>query len=161
MRKVKDITVALPGRDQGKVFVITEMPALQGERWALKVLFAIGRSGVDLGDDIMKGGMAAIAVVGLKGLFSMKWEDAEPLLEEMFQCAKIKPDPLGHPEVTRAIYTDDDVEEIATRLMLRSAILELHTDFSVAAALSPSGTAATTASDGQSTQTSREPSLQS
>jgi hypothetical protein len=125
------------------------------------VLFAIGRSGVDLGEDIMKGGMAAIAVVGLKGLFAMKWEDAEPLLEEMFQCAKIKPDPLAHPEVTRAIYTDDDVEEIATRLMLRSAILELHTDFSVAAALSPSGTAAMTGSGGQSTQTSPVPSPQS
>ena len=130
-RKVLDITVSAEGRDKGKVFQITEMPASQGERWALKAFLALAKSGVDVPEDIMSSGMAGIAILGLRALSGMSFFEAEPLLVEMFQCVKIIPDP-SKPLVVRALI-EDDIEEIQTRMMLRKETLMLHVNFSVAA----------------------------
>jgi hypothetical protein len=126
-RKQLDIVISAEGRDKGKMFQITEMPASKAEKWAIRTMLALGKSGVDIPDDLAAQGMAGIASLGIRALTSLNYDDAEPLLAEMFDCVKCVPDPT-RPEVTRAL-VEDDIEEVATRLSLRKDILSLHIDF--------------------------------
>lgn len=132
-RKTLTITIDAEGRDIGKVFVITEMPASQAEKWAARAFLAMARNGVDIPDDIASSGLAGIAAMGLKAIGGMKYEDAEPLLDEMFNCIKCIPD-ASKPNVIRNII-EDDIEELSTRLRLRKEVFMLHVSFFTAAAL--------------------------
>jgi hypothetical protein len=144
---------ASSNRDAGKVFVITEMSAGQGEKWALRALLALGHAGFNFPPDMAAAGMAAMALVGINSLLNVQWHEAEPLLDEMMACIKIKPSPQAEPRDM----ISDDVEEVATRVFLRKAVWELHVDFSSAAALLTSLSAVATTSQGSSTiQTSQE-----
>jgi hypothetical protein len=135
MRKTTTVTITTPGRDQGKVFLIREMPSAQSEKWAMRVFFALIAAGVDVPDDVAASGLAGVAQMGPGALGKLRFEDAEPLLDEMFRCVRIIPDP-SRPEVVRDIYGDDDIEEIVTRLLLRVEVFALHTDFLPGAARS-------------------------
>ncbi len=108
------------------------MPASQAEKWAAKAFLALAKSGVEIPEDIASAGLAGVASMGLKALAGMTFADAEPLMDEMFACVQIIPDP-ARPEVVRALI-EDDIEEIATRLRLRKDIFALHTDFFTTAA---------------------------
>jgi hypothetical protein len=136
-RKVEKRTIADKGRDQGKTFVLTEMPATKGEKWATRVLLAVSKSGADIPMDALSLGMAGVALVGLQMFMRAAWEDAEPLLDEMMTCIQIE----TSAGLVRSLI-EEDIEEIATRLYLRSEVFELHTGFSVAASLSTLGAAA-------------------
>jgi len=130
MRREVDITIAEAGRDQGKVFHLTEMPALQAEKWAMRALFALAQSGVEVSPDLLSGGMASIAVLGVQALLNTKFSDAEPLLDEMLDCVQIK-----EAVATRKLFPGD-VEEVRTYLTLRREVLKLHVGFSSAGAQS-------------------------
>lgn len=134
-RRSETITIAAEGRDKGKVFEITELPAMQGEKWAMRAFLALAKSGIDLPEDFGSGGMAAIALVGFKALGNVAFADAESLMDEMFTCVDLLPDP-SNPQVKRngAKLLPDDIEEVATLLFLRKRIFELHTRFSQLAA---------------------------
>jgi hypothetical protein len=126
-RKTLTYTVTDEGRDKGKVFILTEMPASQAERWALRALSALAASGVDVPDDIATAGLAGVARLGVQAFGGLPWEKAEPLIEEMFKCISILPDP-SKPGVTRVLI-EDDIEEVATRLKLRIELFKLHMSF--------------------------------
>lgn len=132
-RKIQTIAITAEGRDQGKVFIITELPADQAERWAIRALLGLQRAGVDIPLDAFSAGAASLAAVGLQSLFSLPWSELEPLLAEMFTCvaykhggatSKIPPAPIMDGE-------NSQIEEVATRFVLRIAILELHFGFSI------------------------------
>jgi hypothetical protein len=131
-RKTIDYTVVDEGRDKGKLFLLTEMPASHAESWAMRAILALMAGGVDLPEGFERLGMAGMAELGIKALSRLKWEDAEPLLTEMWQCVQIIPDP-GKPQIVRRLI-EEDIEEIATRINLRMEIWKLHVDFSKAAA---------------------------
>jgi hypothetical protein len=118
-------------RDSGKSFFLTEMSALQAERWAYRLFLALARAGVDIPDDIASAGMAGVAQLSFKMLGGMHWQDAEPLLEEMFACVRIVPDPTKS-EFSRPLI-EDDIEEIQTRMKLRWEVFQLHAGFFIAA----------------------------
>lgn len=134
MRKTLTVTITDEGRDKGKVFQLKEMPASQAEKWAARALFSLAKSGVDIPEGIENAGMAAMVQVGIKAIAGLSFEDAEPLMDEMFACITVKPD-LNHPEVERPLI-EDDIEEVATRVKLRIDLWNLHTGFSLGAALS-------------------------
>lgn len=134
MRKTIDITISAEGRDHGKVFHIEEMPASQAEKWAARAFLALSRSGAEIPDDVRSAGFAGIAVLGLKALGGMRFEDAEQLMDEMFDCIRIKPD-KRNPDIIRSLI-EDDIEEIATRVRLRAEVFGLHAGFSLAGLLS-------------------------
>jgi hypothetical protein len=148
-RKTATIVIDAKGRDQGKRFLLTEMPTSVGERWALRAFMAMVQSGVDLPEGIEFSGLVGLATIALKSLSAIPYTEAEPLLAEMMECVQIIPDP-SRPMVYRPLI-EDDIEEIATRFKLRSEVIELHTGFSVAGALS---TWATSASQMNSTSPS-------
>lgn len=126
-RKILTIAIDADGRDRGKVFVLTEMPASQAERWALRALSALASSGVEIPDDIANAGLAGVARLGIQAFGGLPWDKAEPLIAEMFQCVAFQPDPTK-PSVTRVLI-EDDIEEVATRLKLRIELLKLHIGF--------------------------------
>lgn len=130
-RKQEIVVIEDEGRDKGKTFVITEMSSDRGERWAIRALLALTNAGVTVDDHSMSAGMAGIAAVGLEALGRLSFEAAEPLLEEMFSCIKIKPSAKA-PEREIMQGDDGDIEEIKTRLTLRMAVLKLHVNFSEA-----------------------------
>lgn len=140
MRKHKIVTVQTEGRDKGKQFKLTEMAADRAERWATRAFFAMTANGVDVPPELLNLGMGAIAAVGVRSILTMQFEEAAILLDEMMECVEVLPDPR-RPDFTRPL-DSDDIEEVTTRLMLRSEVFELHTGFSVAAFLSELGTKA-------------------
>jgi hypothetical protein len=129
-RKVVQYTETSEGRDKGKVFVITEMSAAQAERWSMKLLLALIRSGVNLPEDFANSGIAGIAQLGIKALAEIPWTDLDPMLEEMMSCIKYIPEP-SRPQVVRPLF-DGDIEEIRTSVMLRKEWLTMHLGFLMA-----------------------------
>jgi hypothetical protein len=126
MRKTIDVSIAADGRDKGKTFCITEMPALQAEAWATRALFMLSKAGATIPDSVLSGGMASMAAmagVGIQALLYVPYEDAKPLLDELMRCVRIK-----EIAVTRDL-TPDDIEEIGTFFTLRGEALKLHVGF--------------------------------
>jgi hypothetical protein len=123
-RKSITLTISEEGRDKGKVFQITEMPASKAEKWALRALLALAKSGVEIPEDVMDSGVAALLEIGIKALLRVNFVDAEPLLDELFDCVKFVPS----QDITR-ILVEDDTEEIATRIKLRKEVIVLHMSF--------------------------------
>lgn len=163
MRKTKVVPVPSTDRDNrdaGKLFFITEMGAVQSEKWATRALLAMASGGIDIPPEVLRMGMGAVLAAGFRSLMTMAFADAEPLLDEMMQCVSIIPDPK-RKDVTRPL-DDEDIDEVSTLLLLRSEIVELHTGFSIAAFLSNMGKAAQTTDnptpDTLDTPTSPKPS---
>lgn len=126
--------VADTGRDTGKTFRITEMPASRAEAWATRLLLALGKSGIEVPEGVFAMGMAGVAAVGIRSLGQLPWEVAQPLMNEMMECIEIQPD-VRHPQVHRRL-VEEDIEEVATRLKLRDEVIHCHTGFSIAAFVS-------------------------
>lgn len=136
-RNVVNYTVKDEGRDVGKIFVLTEMSASRAEAWAMRAILALMASGAQVPEGFERMGMAGMAEIGFKMLAGLRWEVAEPLLDEMWECVQIMPDP-AKPHVVRKLF-DGDIEEIATRVKLRVEVWKLHADFLKAVAPSLSG----------------------
>jgi hypothetical protein len=159
MRRTKEVIIPgvrseeLGNRDNGKRFLLTEMPADQAERWATRLYLAMSRSGLDLPDGMTDWG-AILAYGALRGLGSIQWQDAEPLLSEMWGCVQIVETAVTRPP------TADDIEEVSTRYRLRSEVIELHTGFSPAAMLSALAAEVMKGRNSSSTPTSPDPSEQ-
>lgn len=147
-RKTKLVKITAAGRDTGKQFLITEMPADQGERWAMRALLALSRGGIEIPEGLFEQGFAGFAafvpyalVIGLKSLHGAQWTEVQPLLDEMMLCVQfVPPGTNAAPELLQPLWegVNCQVEEVATRLYLRKEVLGLHVDPSVADALSTS-----------------------
>lgn len=138
-RKTLQVTITDEGRDKGKVFLIREMAASQAERWAMRAFLAMSRHGVELPADAAQSGFAGLASYGLNMIGRLPFEEAEVLMDEMFACVSIIPNP-SNPDISRAL-VEDDIEEVTTRIKLRVEVFKLHTDFLKAAAPSTSASA--------------------
>ena len=133
MRKSITVTISSEGRDKGKTFVVKEMSADQGERWAMRALLALTNAGVQLPDGAAEAGMAGIAAAGIEALGKLQFAAVEPLLDEMWECVQYQPpDVKGQKLPTQNIFAGDgsQIEEIATRMQLRMEVLKLHVNFS-------------------------------
>jgi hypothetical protein len=153
MRKVNQITIPDEGRDKGKVFVITEAPAIIADKWGVRAMLALNRNGANIPDEIMKLGLIGILVVGVHKLSGVLWSDLEPLLDEMMTCIKIMPTPSA-PHIIRDVMWLEDIEEVATISLLRKEVFSLHVGFSTPAAPSTFQGAAGTSEQSSSTKTS-------
>jgi hypothetical protein len=131
-RRTQTVIISTDGRDKGKKFILTEMSADKAERWALRALFLLGSTGALLPDGAMDSGMAGIAAAGLQALFKIPFDLIEPLLTEMWECVQYQ---HRADQPLQSLFTGDacQIEEVGTRLQLRTALLELHTGFYLAA----------------------------
>ncbi len=154
-RKTRHVTITEEGRDKGKVYLLTEMPSWQAEKWAARAFLALAKSGIEVPDNIAQAGFAGLAVVGFRALSAMHWEEAEPLMDEMMECVKIVRNP-ENASLAFPLQMDEDIEEVATRVKLRMELFELHTGFSLADAKSILTSTPASTSSSPNTQTSSE-----
>lgn len=122
MRKTVDITGI--ARDESKVYRITEMSAFKAEKWAMRALWAIAGSGVDIPDNISTAPLAKLIEIGFSSLAKVPFTIAEPLLNEMLDCVTVV-----LPDASTRKLLPDDIEEFRTILKLRKEVIALHVDF--------------------------------
>lgn len=145
MRKSESVTVPAEwgGRDAGKVFLITEAPATQAEKWAWKVIIALKGTTAQVPETIAPLGMVAVAIRGINSFLAsdVSFERIEPLLDELMTCVQIVRDPRARDKSTggpiaTALVSADDIEEVRTVAWLRSEVLRIHANFSFLDAVS-------------------------
>ena len=126
------------GRDKGKNFLLTEMPATKAEDWAMRAMLALGSANVEIPVGAFQLGMAALAEIGFMKMFAVSPNLLRPLLAELMECVEFIPNPqkpqikVGYPEL------ETQVEEVRTLLTLKWEVLSLHMDFSLPDSLSES-----------------------
>lgn len=131
-RKFKTITITTEGRDIGKTYLLTEMSAAAAERWADRAFLCLAHSSVDLPAGVERAGMAGI--VGIARLLGhIKFPELLPLMDELLGCVQRVPNPR-EPNYIRALDDNaEDIADVATRQQLRAEVMDLHTNFSLAA----------------------------
>lgn len=138
MRRKERLTIPgvhaeAPGqRDNGKVFVLTEMDAYTGQRWATKALSALLRVGAGVSREEAASGMAGLASIGPGSILLLPSEVLEPLKDEMLLQAQYE-HKAGQPPQAIVIGPTCCVEEIPTFTHILLALVELHVGFSLAA----------------------------
>lgn len=128
----KKTTITIPdGRDQGKQFKLTEWGAIPTERWILRAVFGLGKAGVEIPPEILQLGAAATVYAIASQACKLPSRLGLKLADELMECVQ-RVEPAGD----RAL-VDQDIEDVSTRLRLKSEVLKLHFGFFVFAA-SPS-----------------------
>lgn len=117
MRKEVEITIE-EGRDKGKTFKITEMSATQADRWTLKVLCLFGKGGIFLEELSKMDFNTIIKIIG-----DVSYDMAEPLLDELLECASFKKDGVYVP--MKGSMIESVVEDFRTLYRLRLEALQL------------------------------------
>jgi hypothetical protein len=116
------------GRDSGKHFFITEMPAAMSEEWGYRAMLVLINAGIDIPKNAQKMGMMAVlSAVLTKTVGNIDYSALKPLLDELLSCIKIIPD-IKNQLVMRELIPDD-IEEPLTLAKLRKEALMLHLDF--------------------------------
>lgn len=142
-RKTKTLVIE-SGRDQGKSFLITEMPVTRADKWANTALLAMLRGGVDVGNvnfgliadtigagDAPKidpmGGMLELARITIAGLGNVTETVGQELLDQLINdCVQV----ISSGGVVRQMLSiDDEIEDLKTLWMLRKESFLLHIDF--------------------------------
>jgi hypothetical protein len=124
-RKTTRLTIDAAGRDKGKTFVVTELSALDIERWTVRLVLALGKNGVSLPNVQADSGFAGIAGVLWALVAQVSPAEAETLMATMLEGLKI-----DEGKITRDL-VDGDIEEPETLLQLRMAWVDLHAGFFV------------------------------
>lgn len=122
MRKTVDILGV--GRDDNKVYRITEFGAFKAEKMAMRALWAIAGAGVEIPEDMSTAPLAKLIEIGLVSLSKIPFHIAEPLLAEMLEGVNVV-----LPDSTIRKLLPDDIEEYRTILKLRKEVIALHLDF--------------------------------
>ena len=133
------------GRDSSppKYFKITEWPAMRAEKWAWRMALCLKGSSAYIPEDIARLGIIGITARIVNGILGADIDETRflPLLDEMMECVQIvrvkdTPDPNdpGMP-LSTPMDLDDDIEEPRTVAWLRSEVLRVHTNFSIAEGL--------------------------
>lgn len=137
MRKTKSVTITAEGRDKGRIYFLTEMPAAQAEKWGMRAIFLAARSGADLPDAASTGGIAAVAQLGVQALLGgVQFGELEPLLDQLMACVQFCPDP-SRPEAPRlGPLLPGEIDETSTYALLRMEVFNLHAGFSIGELLS-------------------------
>nr|DAS31275.1 MAG TPA: hypothetical protein [Caudoviricetes sp.] len=81
--KTKTVTIE-KGRDKGKKFQITEMPAAKIDNWAMRVLLALAGAGIDVAE--ANEGMMGLAKVAFAALGKIPPAVAVPLVRSWRIC---------------------------------------------------------------------------
>lgn len=132
MRKTKEIIIEAEGRDRGKTFLLTEMPAEQAELWAARAFNGAARANIEIPESIKGAGIVGVFVVGVKMFLSCDFPTVQELMKEMMACVQYRPEadkPFVRP------LASEDIEEVVTRMFLREEVIRLHAGFTLAEAI--------------------------
>lgn len=142
-RKTKTVVIE-SGRDNGKSFLVTEMPVTKADKWANTALLAMMRGGVDVGgvnfdligntlmpSDAPKidvsGGMLELARISIAGLGNVTETVGQALLDQLIEgCVQVVP---TGGAARSMLSIDDEIEDLKTLWTLRKEAFILHIDF--------------------------------
>ncbi len=125
----KSITITISeGRDKGKSFLLTEPPCTQVENMVLRAVFGLGRAGVEIPPEILQLGAAPTAYAIGSQFSKLPWRLGLQLSAELMQCVQ-----RVEEKIQRSL-VENDIEDVATRLMLKGEVLKLIFGFFVPAA---------------------------
>lgn len=148
--KTKEVEVTVEGRDFGKKYLLTEMPALKAERWARHAIAAINHADLDIREEVRVLGMLGFYLCGFQALAGGEVEKVDALMDEMLTRVQIIED-----KIIRPLGGDGDIEEVRTLFQLRKELLELHMGFTFAELLLMLKSSAPLPTDLLNTQTSQ------
>ena len=150
--KEKVIEITKEGRDQGKKFLITEMPLIQLDKWANRLLSAAAKGGIDLNSidvdkitDIFKakktvdagetldkpidvvGGILELGNLSIKAIGNINYDVLQDSLDELVSsCVQV----VSSGGVSREMLSvDEEIQDLATLWTLRKEAFNLHIDF--------------------------------
>lgn len=121
--KTKEITIE-KGRDAGVRFIITEMPVVKADKWAMKALLILASSGAEVAKP--EEGMLGLAKTVFSSLQRLPTEEVLPLLDELLDCVQIIPEGGTPRKLDLAL---NDVQDFSTLWYLRKEVIGLHIDF--------------------------------
>lgn len=132
----KEITVAIADNGNELRFRIKQMPATKQERWIMRALLLVARSGIggmiNVPDGKKLGELKMTQDLKfedmLKALGQLNYEDVEPLMEELLNCCTRISD-SGAEQVCTGNTIDGYVGDLKTLLKLRQEVLKLHFSF--------------------------------
>lgn len=134
-RRTRLVTIEKPAdgkenRDAGKVFIVTEADAITAEEWGLRAMMALGTGGIQVPPELVKAGLLGVLFIGYQAFMGAKEDAVLPLWREMLPACVA----LRHSEQHEIVepFGRHQVEEVSTLLLLRQAIMEIHTGFTVA-----------------------------
>jgi hypothetical protein len=137
-RRTKFVTIEgdpEKNRDVGKTYIITEVSAMQAEEWAVRAFMALGTSGIRIPDELMNAGLVGVALIGYQVFMGAQPEAVLPLWREMLpSCVQLRGVESAQGTQVALPWSPTIVEEVSTMMVLRQAILELHTGFTLAEA---------------------------
>lgn len=110
------------GRDAGKVFKITEMPAIQIDKWATKALLLLGKAGMNIS---VLNSMNVEDII--TALSKADYDETEKLLSEMLACCSFQKD--GVSVIMKESMVDSVIEEWTTVFRLRIEAIKLNLGF--------------------------------
>lgn len=121
------------GRDQGKTFVVREMPASKLEKWSARAMLALfnGNLPADIAEQARGSNAVTLAQAVASGLGGISWEVVEPLYDELLGCVYRVPDPstpAARVQLNPA-NVDAHIQDMSTLLRLRAGVLEVCFDF--------------------------------
>lgn len=138
MRRTETVTIQDEGgRDHGKTFVLTEMPAIPADKWATQALSLIMANGLKVAETEMTAGMEGLAAaIGPDGGTGLDAREAmaivtalqHPSLESWWDCVQYQHKP-NQPPMPIDKGENCPIEDIATIGFLRFRVLALHTGF--------------------------------
>lgn len=110
------------GRDAGKVFKITELPAVQMDKWTTRALLLLGKSGMNIG------ALSRMTVPDiLAALSKADYDETEKLLEVMLESCSFEKD--GVSVSMKGAMVDSVIEEWTTIFKLRVEAIKLNLGF--------------------------------
>ena len=110
------------GRDAGKVFKITEMPAIQIDKWATKALLLLGKAGMNIS---VLNSMNVEDII--TAISKADYDETEKLLSEMLACCSFQKD--GVSVIMKESMVDSVIEEWTTVFRLRIEAIKLNLGF--------------------------------
>jgi hypothetical protein len=149
-RKIERLVITSEGRDKGKTFVLTEMPADQGERLANRIVFALLNTGAAIPEEALGAGWAALAALGLEAIGMLKAEVVQGILADAWASCVLYEHSPKNPLQFIVEGVNSQIEEVKTRYEIHLALWKLHTGFSLPVAPPTSGQASTS---GEGTRT--------
>lgn len=129
------------GADAGKVFIVSQMPLIKGDRWANRAALAVMKAGVDVA--ALKGltekadgnitGMldiASVLNVLLKALGGIEEATAQALLDELLDVVKIQlPDGGERKIIAPTEHSNGDINDMKTLWKIRIEAIKVNLDF--------------------------------
>ena len=130
--KTKTVTIE-KGRDAGKTFLITEMPAIQADEWAHRLLEQAANSGVDLKNvdvlNVNTSSMSGMIEIGA-AVFTILGRIPADISRQMKfdlldRCVKIIPKSGG----ARSCVWDQEILDFQNYTTLAAQVIGIHVNF--------------------------------